>query len=88
MTSPFVKSLGHLVAAAVVTAASAQAEEVKYERCFGVAKAGQNDCKTSTHICAGKSTADRDPHTYIDLPVGTCAKISGSSADEAPADKK
>lgn len=85
------KSLGLLLATAVssavaVTAASA-AEDGKFEHCYGVVKAGQNDCQTSTHICAGKGTVDRDPHTFISLPAGTCAKIAGGLTSE-PADKK
>jgi uncharacterized membrane protein len=88
MTSTLTKSLGVLLAAAVVTATSAKADEVKYEKCFGVAKAGQNDCQSSTHICAGKSTADRDPHTYISLPAGTCEKLAGGALSEPPADAK
>ncbi len=88
MTATLTKSIGMLLAAAVVTASAAKAEDVKYERCFGVAKAGQNDCQSSTHICAGKSTADRDPHTFISLPAGTCEKISGSALNEPATDSK
>ncbi len=88
MTSTLTKSLGVLLAAAVVTASSAKADDVKYERCFGVAKAGQNDCQSSTHICAGKSTADRDPRTFISLPAGTCEKIAGGALTEPPAEAK
>lgn len=89
MTSPLAKSLGFLIAAAVVSAAaSAQADEVKYEHCFGVAKAGQNDCQTSTHICAGKSTVERDPNGFISLPAGTCAKIGGALSEPAAPAKK
>ncbi len=90
MTSTLTRSLGLLIAGAILTAAaSAQAQEEKFEHCFGVAKAGQNDCQTSTHVCAGKSTADRDPHTFISVPAGTCAKIAGGSLTEpaAPAKK-
>lgn len=89
MTSTLTKSLGVLLAAAVVTATSAKAaDDVKFEKCFGVAKAGQNDCQSSTHICAGKSTADRDPHTYIALPAGTCEKLAGGALSEPAADAK
>lgn len=88
MTSTLTKSFGVLLAAAVVTASAAKADEVKYEKCFGVAKAGQNDCQSSTHICAGKSTADKDPHTYISLPAGTCEKIAGGTLTEPAADAK
>jgi len=31
------------------------------EKCFGIAKAGQNDCGTAKHACAGSSKADNDP---------------------------
>jgi uncharacterized membrane protein len=91
MTIPVKTPLGLLVAMAVGSAmavSAAKAADEKFETCFGIAKAGQNDCKSSTHICAGKGTADRDPHTFIALPAGTCAKIVGGSTTEAPPDKK
>jgi uncharacterized membrane protein len=49
------------------------------ERCYGVARAGSNDCKTATTVCAGWSSEDRDPTAYIYLPKGTCEKIVGGS---------
>ncbi len=89
MTSTLTKSFGVLVAAAVLSATAAKAEETaKYEPCFGIAKAGQNDCKSSTHVCAGKSTQDRDPHAFVDVPAGTCSKIAGGSTTEPAADAK
>lgn len=88
MTSTLTKSIGVLLAAAVVTASSAKADDVKYEKCYGVAKAGQNDCQTSTHICAGKSALDRDPHAFIGMPAGTCEKIAGGQLAEPAADAK
>lgn len=32
------------------------------EKCFGIAKAGQNDCanRSGTHSCAGQSKVDND----------------------------
>lgn len=81
----FSPTLAILVAASLTSAiavSAARADDSKYEECFGIAKAGHNDCKTSTHICAGKGTADRDPHTFIDLPKGTCDKIAGSALSE------
>jgi uncharacterized membrane protein len=92
MNFPLKASLGLLLATAVTSAvaitAAGAADEEKYEACYGVAKAGHNDCKSSTHICAGKGTADRDPHTFIDLPVGTCAKLAGGALSEPVSDKK
>lgn len=54
-----------------------QAQET--EQCFGVAKAGKNDCKAGTHACAGQSTANADPQSFVAMPKGTCEKIVGGS---------
>ncbi|TIO07389.1 MAG: DUF2282 domain-containing protein [Mesorhizobium sp.] len=50
-----------------------------FEKCYGVVKAGQNDCQTATHSCAGTSTADNQPDAWLYLPAGSCAKIPGGS---------
>ena len=49
------------------------------EKCYGIAKAGLNDCQTATHSCAGTSTTDMDKASWIYVPAGTCAKISDGS---------
>jgi len=49
------------------------------EKCYGIAKAGLNDCQTATHSCAGTSTKDMDHASWIYVPAGTCAKIAGGS---------
>ena len=46
------------------------------EKCYGIAKAGLNDCQTATHSCAGTSTKEMDGASWIYVPAGTCAKIS------------
>ncbi|KWN05605.1 hypothetical protein WT83_29020 [Burkholderia territorii] len=48
------------------------------EKCYGVAKAGQNDCKGNNHSCAGQSTHDMDQGEFKVVPTGTCAKLGGS----------
>ncbi|MBM3117248.1 DUF2282 domain-containing protein [Jeongeupia naejangsanensis] len=48
------------------------------EKCFGVAKAGQNDCKGNSHSCAGQASKDMDPAEWKFVPAGTCAKMGGS----------
>jgi len=50
------------------------------EKCYGIAKAGQNDCGTSKHSCATLSTADRDPDDWKAVPMGTCIKLGGKLA--------
>ena len=49
------------------------------EKCYGIAKAGKNDCQTAASACAGTSTTDRQKDAYITLAKGTCNKISGGS---------
>lgn len=82
----------NLIATAVValTAAGMMSSEnsnaadkkVEMEKCFGVAKAGRNDCATSTGSCAGTSTTDRQKTAYIAIPKGTCSKIAGGTLIE------
>jgi uncharacterized membrane protein len=49
------------------------------EKCFGVAKAGQNDCATPTgsHSCAGQSKVDKDGNEWKYVAKGTCVKAGG-----------
>lgn len=50
------------------------------EKCYGIAKAGANDCADAlgTHSCAGQSKADNDPNEYKYVPKGTCTNKGGS----------
>ena len=47
------------------------------EKCYGVAKAGQNDCGTAAHTCAGKAKVDNAPDEWKYVPKGTCEKLGG-----------
>ena len=49
------------------------------EHCYGVAKAGKNDCANGVHSCAGQSNKDMDKTSFVSLPAGVCAKLSGGS---------
>jgi len=58
--------------------------ELARERCYGVVRAGRNDCGTALHACAGQALADRGEGEWLMLPSGTCQKIAGGQAwDEA-----
>ena len=75
-----------LSALALGLAAPAQAAEGAKEKCYGIAKAGQNDCANlgGTHSCAGQAKGDNQPREWKYVPQGTCKQISGGmSADEA-----
>ncbi len=49
------------------------------EKCYGVAKAGKNDCasKDGSNSCSGQSTKDADPNSWLHLPAGVCDKLAG-----------
>jgi uncharacterized membrane protein len=55
------------------TAAPAEAQE----KCYGIAKAGQNDCGTATHGCAAQAKADNDAAEWKYVAKGTCEKVGG-----------
>lgn len=56
---------------------SPQAFASERERCYGVVRAGRNDCGTARHACAGRAARDRDGDEWLMLPAGTCARIAG-----------
>ena len=69
-----------VIALGIAQAAAAQdAKAAPKEKCYGVAKAGQNDCSTARHSCAGKSSRDNAPDEWKYLPKGTCAKMGGKT---------
>ena len=51
------------------------------EKCFGIAKAGKNDCQTANSSCAGTSKRDKQGDAWIYIPAGSCDKIVGASKD-------
>ena len=70
-----ISSVLALSGAAYVSSAAAAADEK--EQCAGIAKAGQNDCATSTNACHGHVTSDGNSEAWIYLPKGTCERIAG-----------
>ena len=53
--------------------------EFKAEKCYGVAKAGKNDCQTANSSCAGTSKKDKQGDAWIYAPAGTCDKLVDGS---------
>lgn len=76
-----------LAAVCAVNASSAAAADAKpqKEKCYGVAKVGQNDCATAngSHSCAGQSKIDKDINEWKYVPKGTCVKAGGVLAKTA-----
>lgn len=82
--------LSAVAMAAVMTVAvsAAQAEDAPaMEKCYGIVKAGKNDCKANAHSCAGHSAKDSDPTEFVKVPAGLCDKIVGGSTTEPAAGK-
>ena len=49
------------------------------EKCYGVVKAGKNDCQTANSSCAGTSKRDKQGDAWIYVPAGACDKLVGGS---------
>ncbi|SFV86862.1 Putative signal peptide protein [hydrothermal vent metagenome] len=49
------------------------------EKCYGIVKAGQNDCATKVSSCAGTATTDAQTDAFIAIPKGLCEKLVGGS---------
>lgn len=69
---------------------SAPAAAQEKEKCFGIAKAGQNDCASvsGVHSCAGQSKVDMDKMEWKYVAKGSCKGMKGLSLDEAKMQKK
>jgi uncharacterized membrane protein len=65
--------------AAALTLAASGTSAADNEKCYGISKAGKNDCQTATHSCAGTSDKDAAGDSWIYVPAGTCEKIVGGS---------
>lgn len=59
--------------------AAIAADKAPVEKCYGVVKAGKNDCQTATSACAGTAARDGLKDAWIYVPKGTCDKIVGAS---------
>jgi uncharacterized membrane protein len=77
--------LATAVSALIAGSATAQVHPekptYKYEKCYGVVRAGHNDCFFASNSCAGTSARDDDPRAWIYVPQGTCKKISGGTLE-------
>jgi uncharacterized membrane protein len=69
-----------VIALGIAQGAAAQdAKTAPKEKCYGVVKAGQNDCATARHSCAGKSSRDNSPDEWKYVPKGTCDRMGGKT---------
>ena len=76
-------ALASALALGLVGQAAAQAKAK--EKCYGIAKAGQNDCAnlSGSHSCAGQSKAEMAADEWKYVAAGTCKEMKGRTEDEA-----
>jgi uncharacterized membrane protein len=70
-------TLTALVTAVAIVPASA--DDSGKEKCYGVAKAGKNDCASGKTSCAGSSKLDSDGAAFVVTPKGLCERLVGGS---------
>jgi uncharacterized membrane protein len=74
-------AIGSFLTMGVAGAASA-GDKAGADKCYGVAKAGMNDCAGNGHSCAGQAKKDNDPNEWKHMPKEECEKMGGTT--EAP----
>jgi uncharacterized membrane protein len=74
------------VAAALATpllagaqAGPAPVPKFEHEKCYGLVRAGKNDCQTANSSCAGTSKRDKQGDAWVYVPKGTCEKLVDGS---------
>ena len=87
MNSRLVASSALASALALGLVGQVAAQDKGKEKCFGIAKAGQNDCAnlSGTHSCAGQSKVDMGADEWKYVAKGTCTKLGGKTSDEVKA---
>ncbi len=67
--------------AGVIAAGTVTAQAADKEKCYGIAKAGKNDCKSAdgAHSCAGHATEDNSPNEWNFVEKGQCEKMGGTT---------
>jgi uncharacterized membrane protein len=82
-------ALASVLAMGLASSAGA-ADAPPKEKCYGVAKAGQNDCAnlSGSHTCAGQAKVDKGVDEWVYLRAGTCKQMGGMTEKEATAAMK
>ena len=78
-------ALASVLAMGLASTAAVAADAPAKEKCYGVAKAGQNDCAnlSGSHTCAAQAKVDKGVDEWVYLKAGTCKKMGGMTAEEA-----
>ena len=90
MNQRFIVSSALASALALGLIGTVAAQDKSKEKCYGIAKAGQNDCAnlSGSHSCAGQAKVDADPGEWKYVAKGTCKDMKGMTSEEAKKAKK
>lgn len=72
-------ALSSLLMSTALAAEHPEKPTYPYEKCYGIAAAGKNDCFTAKNSCAATTEKDGEPQAWIYVPAGTCVKIVGGN---------
>jgi uncharacterized membrane protein len=77
-------AIAGIAASTLALSANASEGTSSKEKCYGIATAGKNDCKSSdgSHSCAGQAKADNLATEWKNVNKGECEKMGGKL--EAP----
>jgi uncharacterized membrane protein len=78
-------AVGSLLAVGAASASHHEGGAGDKIKCYGVAKAGKNDCATASHSCAGAAKKDNDPAEWKHMPKAECEKAGGKVGDDKKA---
>jgi uncharacterized membrane protein len=73
---------GSMLGAVSMSMRHGSTAQVERERCYGISRAGANDCANSVHSCATQSKTGADMREWVSVPKGTCLRIAGGRLDE------
>ena len=77
--SALIAALSIPIVVSAQTPTPAPVPQFKSEKCYGIAKAGKNDCAGPAHSCQGQGKKDGDAKEWVKVPKGTCERIVGGS---------
>jgi uncharacterized membrane protein len=73
-----------LAVEAAAQSGPAPVPKFEHEKCYGIAKAGKNDCQTTSSSCAGTSKRNSQGDAWVYVPKGSCDKLVGGSPKPKP----
>jgi uncharacterized membrane protein len=81
-----INACSSLIALALLAAAAPPSEAAAdKEKCYGIAKAGKNDCASAdgSHACSGMAKLDKGANEWKYVAKGTCEKEGGKTTPPA-----